>query len=944
MAAFSASDISNVLVKSIFVVNPHCLNVIHFNVASIFPKIDEIRHIFQNSNTHIIAISETWLKSNISSKAVELPGFRLFRSDRKRKRGGGVAIYVSLKLNARVVASSASFSPEQFKTNYLFIEVVFPSTSVLFGVIYKPPATNDLVPISNMLHDIVPEYDDVIIMGDFNENVLKIPQHAQTIRLIQEFKQISLNLLSSQPTHFFSTGSSLLDLAFTKNVNNMVTFTQLDTSLSKHDILVARFLCSSPVTAIAPIYRRKLNLMNTENVLNDAISLPWHNIYNLTDINEMTSSFEKNAITLLDAHAPLELIRAPKQNCQPWFDSAVQCVLFERNIAKRVWKANRTPENHEEFKRLRNKAVLTVRNAKIKFYAPRLNSTLKPSVLWRNLKNLGCSTESNELPPFSNEVYNAYLMSSIPIPIHPTHTFVTPVSSHITEFSFRPITLLDLIGTIVSIKSNSTGLDNIPIKLIRLILPVAAPYLLHIINFSLTSSIFPSSWKRARVIPLHKNTRSYEPKDFRPVSILPVLSKVLEIAMKNQVNIHLANNNLLNDFQSGFRHKHSTTSALLNVTDNISRFLDKKELSVLILLDFSKAFDTVSHKILCKKLSLLFGFCSSAVKLISNYLSNRSQCVDISGNLSTVLPINSGVPQGSVLGPVLFSMFINDLPLIIQNTNKYHLFADDVQLIYTCPPELLSFHINLINSDLKAVTHWCKSNHLILNFDKTKCLLFTPPRSNFSTQLLPPIMLDNKVLAFSKSAKNLGLIMSDKLNWTEHATAISSKVFAGLRSLWIHGNLIPIHTRMKLVKALLIPKFSYCDVVLSAMPANVYAILERALNACTRFVFRIRKYDNLGSFRNKILGCSLKTFLKFHTCLFIKKTILTSCPTYIRDKLVFGQSVRNNHLKIPSHSTKTFQCSFFVMGPIFWNSIPRSIRDINSIVTFKKSCFNYLAD
>lgn len=187
------------------------------------------------------------------------------------------------------------------------------------------------MPISTVLQDIVPNYDDVIVMGDFNENILKSPPKAQTTRFVQSFTQLSLHLLSSLPTHFFSTGSSLLDLAFTKNARNMSTFTQLDNSLSNHDILVARYISSVPITESIPIYKRQLNRINAPNLLNDALSMPYHNIYYMTDIDDMVSSFELNTSILLDKHAPLVISKATTLTNQPWFSSVVQCAcaLFE---------------------------------------------------------------------------------------------------------------------------------------------------------------------------------------------------------------------------------------------------------------------------------------------------------------------------------------------------------------------------------------------------------------------------------------------------------------------------------------------------------------------------------------------------------------------------------------------------------------------------------------
>lgn len=430
MTFFNGCFASNVLLRSIFKNDTFCLNFTHLNIGSILPKIDELRDIFVNSNTHIIAVSETWLKSHISNKSVEITGYKLLRADRMFRRGGGVALYVSTKLKTRIVSTSFTGVRELFKSNYLFIEITFPDSVILFGVTYKPPATDELPILDNILSQLIPKYDDVVLMGDFNENTLSSPPKAQTSRFLQAFNRHSLQLISNIPTHFYPSSSSLIDLTFTNNIRNVLTYTQLDTSLSRHDILVCRYLCTSPIGSELPKYCRKIKLINVENLLHDAvsISMPWNIVYDALSCDSMVNAFEGLALDLLDRHAPMVLVKPLNKNNQPWFDSRVQLAIDERNIAKRMWKNNRSLRNHNEFIRLRNKAARIIKTTKIAYYAPRLNDKLPSRVLWKNLKSIGISSTENHLPPFSNYQFNNYLLSSVPNSACPSRYSDIPIS------------------------------------------------------------------------------------------------------------------------------------------------------------------------------------------------------------------------------------------------------------------------------------------------------------------------------------------------------------------------------------------------------------------------------------------------------------------------------------------------------------------------------------
>lgn len=263
---------------------------------------------------------------------------------------------------------------------------------------------------------------------------------------------------------------------------------------------------------------------------------------------------------------------------------------------------------------------------------------------------------------------------------------------------------------------------------------------------------------------------------------------------------HLTSKHFLSPAQSGFRAKRSCKTALLLVVDDIRKAMDANSRTFLTLLDFSKAFDTVDHTILCDKLLYNFEFSPLAVKLMHSYLINREQCVAVGNQMSSFLGLAAGVPQGSILGPLLFSLYVNELPQLVKHC-CVHMFADDVQLYLCCPLDRTSCAIDYINEDLEIIQRWALKHNLSLNPAKSKVLCIYKQKSDTSS--FPPIKLGQSSIEYVHTARNLGIVFNDTLSWTDHATVTIGKVYNGLRLLWLTQSSVPIKTKMLLVKTLL---------------------------------------------------------------------------------------------------------------------------------------------
>lgn len=939
-------SIPNILLKTILKKDGRRLNICHVNGGAVFIKIDELRRIFEDSDVHIIVLSETWLKSYRSNASISIEGFYVLRNDRQRVRSGGVAIYVKKGLNAKVVKAS-----NNIKSEYLFVEIIFPNSKILIGAYYKAPKIDEICQIDDVLSELLWKYADVIIMGDFNENLLRRDPNGNcvicrsrccsTCRFVNCLDKHGLESIGSAPTNFDQT-PSLIDLMLTNQPTKVTIFNQISTGLSNHDLLLASYAVPEDFTSSKPNLWRNYRAINTVELATDLRNSNVNRVFECTDVGVMIESFNETLVKLLDKHAPIKpfLPKNGLNSTKNWYTKEISIATVNQEIAKRAYKASKTPANLDEYRKLRNIATQLVKNAKKDFLRPHLDRKVGMKRMWKNASDLGLISGRKSVmsPAFTADEFNKHTTTvsgedaalTAQSSLNPTQTLPpvrTPGSG--TLLAFRTVTQLEVLDATKTIKTKAIGLDGIPLTFIKLILVDILPHVTHIINCCITTSKCPSVWKRAKVLPSHKKSKTYELDDFRGISILPVFSKVFETLIKNQIMEHLNLNSLIAHRQSGFRSMHSTTTALLKISDDIKRALDKKMIAVLILLDFTKAFDSVVHKLLCDKLQLQFSFDESAVNLIMDYLSGRMQAVSIDGVMSDYLPVNRGLPQGSVLGPILFLLFINDMPTTVRFMST-HLFADDVQLYRVFAKTNLAANVLIMNRDMAEVNEWATSNKLKLNAKKSQGIVITNNPVDFS----PLIRLNEVPIPFFSKVKNLGLIVNNEFKWLHHVEQVTNKVYAGLRSLLPFSRSTPLKTRELLAKSLLMPHFEYCCTVFAyGLDYGTKVLLNNAFNAVIRYVYGLNRQADVEDFAVRFVGYSLFNFLKFRCMSFLFKLIRTKSPRYLSDLIEIDYSSRTKQASIP-RCNAMLRNTLFGKGLVDWNRLPVAVRFSSSYGMF----------
>ena len=371
-----------------------------------------------------------------------------------------------------------------------------------------------------------------------------------------------------------------------------------------------------------------------------------------------------------------------------------------------------------------------------------------------------------------------------------------------------PCTSIELVSIIKNMKSSKAcGPYSIPTNLLiefsdQLVHPLAS-----IINMSITEGVFPSFCKEADVCPIHKKSEKTKCENYRPISLLSNISKIFERVMYDRLDNFLTSLEIIYKFQFGFRKTYSTNHALLSIVEQIRNALDKKMFSCGVFIDLEKAFDTVNHHILLSKLHH-YGIRGVANKWFSSYLSNRYQKVALNGESSTTLPVSCGVPQGSILGPLLFLIYINDMNTAMQFSTVYH-FADDTNLLYSC--KCLKVLRKRMNKDLVLLCDWLCANRLSLNATKTEFIVFRPLRHRSTDRVT--LKLHHTILFESSKIKYLSLILDNKLDWKSHISELSKKLSRALGLLYKIRDLCPLSVLRSLYFSIFNSHLSYGLVV-----------------------------------------------------------------------------------------------------------------------------------
>ena len=599
---------------------------------------------------------------------------------------------------------------------------------------------------------------------------------------------------------------------------------------------------------------------------------------------------------------------------------------------------------------------------------------LWPRKLWQQLKELGYKNKGNEgtkiilkindeichdsrtIADHFNEFFTTVatnLVSKLPKAIYKfsvdSHLFKEFYSSRNTtnsHMTLKPVSEDFIYKELLKLNpTKSTGLDEIPARFIRDGACILKVPICFIVNQSIFSGIVPDDMKVARVKPLYKKNSPLEVGNYRPVSILSIVSKILERSVYSQLSKFLDSNNLLFEYQSGFRSKFSTDTCLIHLLDYIKGNSAKGLFTGMIMLDLQKAFDTVDHDILCDKLKVMG---VESVNWFRSYLSDRKQFVCINEVSSKSGHVSCGVPQGSILGPLLFLIYVNDMSMSIDNDCKLILYADDSAILFPHKnPDVIS---NKLGKVLESCSSWLVDNKLSLHLGKTECMLFGP-RKKLRKITKFQVVCNGHVIKATDKVKYLGLSIDSLLNGESIVSSIIQKVNARLKFLYRQAGCLDRGSRMTLSSALIQCYFDYsCSSWFSSLSKHLKQKLQVCQNKMVRFILNLGprhsiNCDILDSLNMLNVEARVKQLRLNH----VFNIVQGLAPNYLQENFTLVSSTSryatrsssNRNFIVPQIST--YEAGTFYYSAIKdWNVLPVNIKEITNKDTFKDALKQFL--
>ena len=765
------------------------------NIALGYLNINSVRNKFNNlmtfidGNVNVLAIVETKIDSSFTSNKLLATGYKKPLRLDLTSRSGGLLVYVKSDILIRQLSNHTLDDGMEI----IALELNLRKRKWLVIFIYRNPKIDKdifIQNLSNTLDFYTADYEDYIIAGDFN-----LEPDNETLTNFFETHDLS-NLIKEKTCWKKKTGTCI-DLILTNRKQSFQFSKTIETGLSDHHMLIytmfkAKFIKLPPKIIR---YRQYKNFDQTK-FLNELYSKIGH----LENLN--CDIFIESFVKLLDHHAPIKT-KSIRANNKEHVTKELRKAIMIRSKLKRIKNTSNDPEDDARYKRQRNLVVNMNRKAKKSLFNkndPKTNSKgfwniCKPMFSEKGgfaderiqlVENGQLVSDDDHLAEIFNKFYNS-ITDRIDIPSwnqgfvtnqtgvraaiekYENHPSILKIKENIsveerTRFDFSQVTESSVIKTIQGLDPSKSVGGGIPTKILKLAKFVCAPFLTSCFNSILDSGFFPSSLKTADIIPVHKKDSKQDKANYRPVSLLPCVSKIYERLIASQLTDFL--NPIFSKYLCGFRKNYSTESALLNMIRNWQNAISKSSKVGAILMDLSKAFDCLPHDLLVAKLHA-YGMGFESLDLIHSYLSERKHRVRIGTCFSSYLNLDLGVPQGSVLGPILFNVFINDLFYFVDGNDLCN-FADD-NTLHKCG-DTLEEVISDLHSDLSIISFWYEINSLVANPDKFQLIFPGTKNANIS------IKIGSFDLNSSETVILLGVYIDSQLSFYPHVQDICKKI------------------------------------------------------------------------------------------------------------------------------------------------------------------------
>ena len=910
------------------------------NVQSLNNKTDAVSDTIVDRSLDVLGLTETWhvTSNDLCLRSAAPHGYAVADVPRSAGRGGGVAVIYRKHLKCSIIALP---SVTTFET--ICVRLTTDNGPVMLLNVYRPGSARVSAlffdELASVLELLVLHSCPVVIGGDFNVHVHDVAD-AHARRLNELLLSFDIVQHVQGPTH--SSGGTL---------HLVLTFSscQLDATtvyparcISDHALVVCVLpvAVSTPSTAVQMMRGwRRADRAALRRVLKDSpLCRP---VPANTDVDELFAVYDSTLREVADRIAPSHAVCRRVGHTAPWFDADCRALRRECRRFERRYRRTRSTADRRQWVDAVRHRLRVYRNRKEEYWTSRIAEHGRSSpMLWRSLSSmLGRDRDVTGATGHTADGFAAFFSRKVEDVMAATAELPSPdmiASAPSSMTAFQPCTQAEIRRIIMRSPSKSCSLDPVPTFLVREVIDLLLPFVTEIVNASLRQGRLLTSQKHAVVTPLLKKPGldTADMANFRPVSNLTYMSKVVERAVSAQLNEYLKDNGLLPRFQSAYRKQHLTETAMLKVWSDALVAADQRQVTLLALLDLSSAFDCVDHSILLQRLELHCGLTGSVLAWLASFVQERTQQVIYEGELSSSVSVPFGVPQGSVLGPLLFVIYTAELSEVVAAHGlMLHQYADDCQIYIATPVSDASSAVTRLQECLCQVNAWMSSSRLRLNQKKTQ-VMWLGSRQQLEGLSVEQVTVVSTPVAVSSRARDLGVIIDSQLSLSGHVSALCRSCYHQLRQLRPVTRSLSEEVVKTLVQAFVSCRLDYCNSLLYGMTDDSFRRLQGIQNAAARLVTGTRRREHITPVLRQLHWLPVRQRVQFKLALLFHKSLLGQLPLYLADDCqLIADSGRRT---LRSSDTATFVVrrtnstfgdrSFAVAGARIWNSLPSFLR------------------
>lgn len=948
------------------------LSIIHFNIRSLRKHFDELLVYIETAedSLDIVVLSETGKIDN--TEHFNIPNFNIYYNDSAINKCDGVIIYIKNSISTDVNVIQINDSKFLRTTFTVYNQMYNENITVGLTAFYRSPSRK----VSQYLNDLEDYLNEIkklnleLYIGDINIDLLKT-DNSETNNYLNVLNNIGFFSCINSATRVSTESKTAIDHIFMRTEHKVIKSVKIESAIILTDMtdhFTPVIHISFPEKSKNEFHCRKVvNKLNLTRLRNLLAKEKWEPIIKTNDSQIAYQLFIEKLNNYINTSTTETITNFnKKKKLKPWITAGLITSIQHRDKMKVRLLKNYSLELENEYKNYRNRINHLIRKTKNEFYQTKIAEAGNDyKKIWSLINNISGKTEKKKVDNTDilitgtkectnnnlekANIFNSYfknvgidMAKNIPKIEYPKNINNTEIVER--SIFLKPVTNNEVIMLISKLKNNSApGSDKIAAVTLKNIHEFIILPLKHIINLCFSSAKIPKEWKETIITPIHKSGDDSKPSNYRPISMINNLAKIFENALKDRLLDFFRLNKVINTNQYGFMKNSSTEKALLGLVKQINKAMDLSLKSVAIFLDLAKAFDTVSHRILLQKLHQ-YGVRGKSLELLENYLSDRYQKVKIGQDLSTTTKVEIGVPQGTVLGPILFVVYINSIFKIKNLSGHIICYADDTAIFFSGKDWNEVRH--LAETDMQKIHEWLTYNMLTLNITKTKYLTFSPTivdqphdfgiklhHSDCDTQNCACPVLQ-KVSSF----KYLGILVDQHIRWSSHITYINNRLRSLIHKFYILRSILSRKNMLILYNSLAESLLRYCIVAWGAAFNTTTQILQRTQNVILKIIlFKNWRYNTEQLYKDTNV-MNLKLLFSYQSLI----TVFLELHEY-EFRNCYNTRATSNRELITNYCKKTItQRSFFYFSSKLYNVIPLYLKEITSKKRFKSELKKYI--